>query len=347
MNERLHPFSSKVIRSIVLACLGGVLPTASVGQTIVWTDQDARRIQGKEVRGGEVGTIVQFASSPAATQIHYDPITAKLYYRRGTAFQRINLDGSAPEIIPTPSAGGFTLNVDSRKLYWVYSGSIYRSELDGTGVHSHAYPTCCLGSLEAFGDDLFFGAAGMMSKGVWRADADGSNEQFVHGTPQPFELAYDPVENKLYIATIEGIFRMNLDGTEFQLVLQLDPWPEQLVIDYRARKLYWTDPNTKIIQRSNLDGSNVVDFVTAADAGNPNLALVGLEIVYTSTPIPTLSGWGVIVMGSILLAAGIFVMRKRRLTECGGTTDGQHGSFVGLGSISGDTRNLGVRIAGL
>jgi len=318
----------KVIRTIVLTCLGALLPTAAVGQTIVCTDQDARRIQKKAVNGGEVETIVQFPSSPAATQIHYDPIAAKLYYRRGTAFQRINLDGSAPEIIPTPSAGGFTLNVDSRKLYWVYSGSIYRSELDGTGVHSHAYPTCCLGPLEAFGDELFFGAAGMMSKGVWRADAGGANAQFLHVTSQPMDLAYDPVDKKLYIAAIDAIFRMNLDGTAFETFLKLPQWlalesgPEEVVVDSRARKVYWGDRTAKVIQRSNLDRSNVEDFVTVSDVANPNLEIAGLTIVYTYIPIPTLSFWGLMAMGVLLLGAGLVVLRKQSTLK--GATDVQN-----------------------
>ena len=162
MTVRLRPCAMKVIRLIVVTCLGGLLPTASVGQTIVWTDINARRIQRKDVNGGEVGTIVQFPSSPAATQIHYDPIAAKLYYlfyAPPSTFQRANLDGSEPENIPTPSWGNFTLNVESRKLYWISrddSGTrsvLNRSELNGSGVESHIYP-CCLLTLEALGDDL-------------------------------------------------------------------------------------------------------------------------------------------------------------------------------------------------
>jgi len=149
--------------------LGGLLPSASVGQTIVWTDVNAGRIQRKDVHGGEVVTIV---SPPlGASQIHYDPITAKFYYL-SSSFQRANLDGSDPENIPTPNVGNFTLNVDSRKLYWINPGNVLnRSELNGSGVESHTYPSCCLHTLEAFGDDVFFGAGGAMLKGIWRADA--------------------------------------------------------------------------------------------------------------------------------------------------------------------------------
>jgi len=309
----------KLVRSIVLMSLGGLLPTATVGQTIVWTDQSARRIQRKDVNGGAVGTIVQFSSLPAATQIHYDAVTAKLYYRlSGTAFQRANLDGSNRENIPTPSLGIFTLNVESRKLYWINPGdTLNRSELNGAGVESHSYPSCCLFTLEAIGGEVFFGGGLTMGKGIWRADADGSNEQYVHQSGAPMDLAHDPVENKLYLATIDAIVRLNPDGTGFEEIVYLPAWqqlnsgPEQVVVDFRARKVYWADPTAKVIQRSNLDGSNVEDFVTASDVENPNFDIRGLTIVYTSRPIPTLSGWGLMAMTALLLGAGLLVLKKR------------------------------------
>jgi len=312
-----------VIRTIVLTCLGGLLPTAAVGQTIVWTDNNARRIQRKEVNGADVQTIVQFPSSPSASRIHYDPIGAKLYYRLGTAFERSNLDGTDPETIPTPSVGNFTLNVELRKLYWVNSGqspsTVYRSALDGTGVESHTYSTCCINTLEAVGDDLFFGAGGVMLKGIWRADADGANEQFLHGAPSPQDLGFDPVENKLYVAT-EAIYRMNTDGTSSEQIVKLQSLADQIVVDSRRRKVYWGRGN--VIQRSNLDGSNVEDFVTVADVGNPDFTVRGLTIVYSSKPIPTVSGWGLTAMTAILLLAGLFVLRRQFNLK--GTTNVQY-----------------------
>ncbi len=312
----------KSIRVVALVCLLGLAPTAAIAQTIVWTDQDAKRIQRKDVTGGDVTTIVQFASNQNAYTIHYDPITAKLYYLfygPPISFQRANLDGSNPQNIPTPSwGGGFTLNVALRKLYWIKPGNVVnRSELDGTGLHTHTYPTGSLLTLEAVGEDLFFGAGGVMAKGVWRADADGSKEQFLHTTSQPIDLAYDPVENKVYCAGIDAIFRMNPDGSGFQVVVFLPAWqqlnsgPDHVVVDSRTRKLYWADRTAKVIQRSNLDGSNTEDFVTASDVDNPSLDISGLTIVYSSQPIPTLSSWGLVAMGAVLIGIGVVVIKKR------------------------------------
>ena len=236
------------------------------------------------------------------------------------------MDGSDPENIPTPSAGFFTINIESRKLYWIvgYNDVLNRSELNGSGVESHTYPTCCLFTLEAVGDDLFFGAGLAMNKGIWRADADGSNEQFLHVTSAPIDLAYDPVENKIYVAGASEISRMNADGTGVQVLLQ--PFSaQQIVVDSRTRKMYWANRDPKAvhrIQRSNLDGSNVEDFVTASDVGNPNFDIGGLTIVYNSTPIPTLSGWGFLATAVLILGAGLFVLRKQFNVK--GATDGQY-----------------------
>ena len=314
MTKPLRPFVSKVIRLIVVICLGGLLPSVTLAQTIVWTDVDARKIQRKDVTGGEVATIVQFPSPQNASQIHYDPFAAKLYYVYGPpgSFQRANLDGSDPEDIPTPSYGIFTLNVELRKLYWIvgFNNVLNWSELDGSGVESHTYPTCCVETLEAVGDDLFFGAGGIMLKGIWRADADGSNEQYLHVTSEPLDLAYDPVENKIYVAGITEISRLNADGTGIQVLFQ--PLSAgQIVVDSLTRKMYWAERGARVIRRSNLDGSNVEDFVTASDVGNPNLDIRGLTIVYNSTPIPTLSVWGLMAMTAILLGAGLIVLRKQ------------------------------------
>jgi len=317
MTGRMWTCTMKVIRAIVLACLGGLLPKAAVGQTIVWTDQIGRRIQRKDVNGGPIETIVQFPASQVPGQIHYDPLAAKLYYLRFVAggpdsFQRCNLDGSNPESIPTPTTGKFSLNVDSRKLYWVegFGDSILNySELDGTGMESHSYSDCCVLCLEAFGDDLFFGAGLTLQKGIWRSDPDGFNEQFLRQTGQPFDLAYDPVDSKLYVLNIEGLVRMNLDGTGFENLLFLQASDsDHLIVDGLGGKLYWTYRGEKI-QRSNLDGSNVEDFVSATQI--PDADLLGLTIVYTPPPIPALS-WGAFwLLAVFLVASAAIVLRKR------------------------------------
>ena len=317
MMKPFHLTVNKVIRSVVLMCLGGLLPSASLAQTIVWTDEVAGRIQRKDVIGGDVATIVQFPSPQAAYHIQYDPIDAKLYYlffAGGTSvtFQRANLDGSHREDIPTPNVGIFALNVELRKLYWSACTVMHRSELDGTGVESHTYQDGCFLPLLALGDDLYLGSSGGLPKGIWRADADGSNEQLMHTSGAPTDAAYDPVENKLYVAAFDKIVRLNPDGSGFEVVLNLQNDVQQVEVDYRGRKLYWVDRDAQAIsriQRSNLDGSNVEDFVS--NVGDPIAGIGGLAIVYNSTPIPTLPGSRLVTLAVLLLGAGVVVLKMR------------------------------------
>lgn len=313
---------------ITLTGFGGLIPSATLAQTIVWADQDARKIQRKDVNGGSVQTIVQFPSPQFAQSTRYDPVSRKLYYRLvsgGTSvIQRSNLDGSNPETIPISDVGYFTINIAGRKLHWTSGSgtSISSSELDGTGIISHTY-SCCVFTLEGLGDRLFFGAGGILAKGIWRADADGSNEQYMSGTPSPIGLTYDPVEDKIYVGTSEGIYRTSADGSDVmgEPIGALDTLVGQVKVEPKGRKLYWVDNIAKTIRRSNLDGSNVEAFVTAIDVGNPNLNLQGLTIV-DAPAIPATSAWGPRAMMIALLGVGLVLIRNSssrvRRDACGG-----------------------------
>jgi hypothetical protein len=294
------------------------------GQTIVWMDTYGWRMQAKDVNGGPIQTLIQFDAPPnqfsvILPQVHFDPLTAKLYFlwtSSNSSFERVNVDGSNRETITTPSTGIFSLNVELRRLYWTgdwtagFDDTVNWSELDGSGFGSHTYTACCLLTVEGIGDDLFLGADGNMGKGVWRADADGSNEQFLRTTEEPVDLAYDPVEDKLYLTTVSDMVRLNTDGSGYQVIV-FGAVSDHVAVDYQGRKVYWMPRGNRRIQRADLDGSNIEDFVTHNDVGNPNFNPQGLTIVYNTTPMPTLSGWGLMVMSALLLALGMVLLTRR------------------------------------
>lgn len=301
---------------IALTCIGGLLPSVAVAQTIVWTDGNSRKIQRKEVTGGPVSTIVQFPSPQNAQYIHYDSVGKKLYYLflpggQTVLFQRCNLDGSSPEDLSTPGWGPFALNIESRKLYWSSSATLFRSELDGS--ESESYGLCCVVTMEPLGDTLYFGTGGT-PQAIWRANPDGSNQQLLHNNVTAFDLAFDPVEKKLYAGALDTIVRMNTDGSDYQVLLHLQSDVEQVEVDFRGRKLYWTEAGPQFIRRANLDGTGVEDFVTAADTGNPNFNPEGLTIV-DAPAIPALSDWALAAMGVLVLCAGLAVLKKRMKTD--------------------------------
>ncbi len=313
------PAVRKWTRLIALLCIGGLLPSLVHAQTIVWTDSSARTIQRRAVSGGPVSTITTFSVTQVAQHIHYDFVERKLYYLFDngpeSVFQRCDLDGSNPEDIPTPSLGNPALNIAHRKLYWSNSGVIYRSELNGSGVQSYSFGANGVFAMEPVGDVLFLATGGGLPKALWRADADGSNAQFLHNTGAPFDLAYDPIEDKLYAGVLNEVVRINADGTNYQVVVPpATDDVEHVEVDVRGRKLYWVKTSSKVIRRSNLDGANAEDFVTAADVGNPNFTPEGLTIV-DSPPIPAVSDWGMVVTVLLILGFGVVILKKRTAVE--------------------------------
>ncbi len=318
------PFVRSLIRLIALTSLGGPLSSLAVAQTIVWMDGDSRKIQKKDVGGGAVQTIVQFVPPQNASQINYDPIARKLYYRSGgtpTDFQRMSIDGSNIEDIAIPTGGTFAINIESRTFYWVVGAEddvLNYSDLNGAEVQTHTYPTCCFAPLLAVGEDLYIWGSLAADKGLYRADADGSNEQLLYEGTVPTSAAYDPVENRVYVAAEILIFRINTDGTGYQEIVQTPIGPPNMIvaIDSSSRKLYWTDSVRRVIQRSNLDGSNIETFLTASEAGNLQLDLRGLTVVLPPS-IPASSAWSMIVFGIVILLSGI-VLSKNLAVRCDG-----------------------------
>lgn len=316
--------------SVVLtAFLAGVIPRMAVAQTLVWIDANDRRMQTRDVIGGTIHTLIQFQTPPfdyggiPLPQVQFDPVTQKLYFLWDSSFEQVNVDGSDRETIPTSSIGIFSVNGELDRLYWleVLDDELHWLQLDGAGSGSHAYPTCCTFAALGVRNDVFFGAGLQTNKGIWRADSDGANEQFLHSCGQPFDLDYDPVEEKLYVSNIGGIVRLNTDGSGFEQVAYpmndvLDEF-SPVAVDYQNRKVYWVDGfNPGMIRRSNLDGTNVENVITAAHVGNPNFRPRGLSIIFTPEPIPSVSQGGVLVLAACVCAAGCRLIWTRRSVSC-------------------------------
>ncbi len=319
MKKPFDWFNWNVRWLVIVAFLVGLFPLPGLAQTIVWTDENGRRIQSKDVSGGPVQTLAQFPADQFAYGIQHDPITGKLYYHfwdQTSSFRRINIDGSNPETIPTPSAGTFAINTITRKLYWTLgiAMTLHQSNLDGSDHQTHAYSNCCYVPVLAIDNELYLAGYLSVIKGLWRADADGSNEQLLHSSGSPTSAAYDPVEDKVYwLEGGFGVHRINRDGTGYQYLFDYDFSDDfdLLTLDYRGRKLYWTNYGARTIQRANLDGTNIETVVTAAEAGNPNLELRGLTIVQPPI-VPAMSVHGAAIMFLAILAAAFLLLKRCR-----------------------------------
>ncbi|MBI1928748.1 hypothetical protein HYR99_31445 [Candidatus Poribacteria bacterium] len=112
---------------------------------------------------------------------------------------------------------------------------------------------------------------------VQRVNQDGTNlETLVDlGQMSGRSMAVDPVGGKMYFGTSEGrIFRANLDGSQFELILQKGS--TDLELDLLSGKIYFVTQNRQIF-RADLDGSNfeiVADFQTALG----EIGIVGITL---------------------------------------------------------------------
>jgi len=154
--------------------------------------------------------------------------------------ERVNLDGSGREEIldnrdlgvSDISPNGIALNTDAMKLYIaddLNDGRILTVNYDGSGAEV-----------------------------LLEGDPDGV-------TAGISDVAIDTLNNKLYWAKRNAIMRSNEDGTDVEMIAEIDPIPGQednpvrasvIQVDPAGGKIYWADPFKDQITVADLDGSN-------------------------------------------------------------------------------------------
>ena len=271
---------------VVVKGLFGVLGIAVdiPGGKIYWTNS-AHKIRRANLDGSHVQDLIT-GGLDDPWGIALDLGAGKMYWANRLAgkIQRANLDGSAIQDVVTTEAGpqGIALDLEGGKVYWTLpfaaSGKIRRANLDGSNV-----------------EDLVV----------------ISERQIV-----PVRIALDVPAGKMYWTLADIVFlerpgkiqRANLDGSGVEDLIATKPFtnPRGIALDIRAEKLYWTDPQVGKIQRANLDGSGVEDLVV----GFPEPADIVLDL--SRNEIPTVSEWGLVVMGLLVLTVGIVVLGRRR-----------------------------------
>jgi hypothetical protein len=210
---------------------------------------------------------------------------------------------------------GITLDVVGGKMYWpvVFPGKIQRANLDGSNVEDLITG---LGdpfdiALDLTGGKMYWVAASTGK--IQRADLNGSNvEDLLTGLGVPIGIALDIPGGKMYWTGNGGIHRVNLDGSGAvdDLVGGLLK-PMDIALDLGGGKMYWPDAEADKIQRADLDGTNVEDPVTGVTG------LAGITLDFSTPPenIPTVSGWGLVAMALLVLAAGTMIFARRHYEE--------------------------------
>lgn len=205
--------------------------------------------------------------------------------------QRSSRDGSNRETVYTSSnrIGGIDLNLSEGKIYWVETinsdvsydiGLIRKSSLDGSSVQTIVTTNFTSEGLSSVPRDIVvdpsnqfiywtdntdFGHLGR----IYRSDLDGSDVQLIYQDFKPDAIEIDIYNGKLYwVDNVDReILRMNLDGSNFELVSSTSARPFGLAIDPVAGHIYYSNVNTELspfseITRVGFDGLNHVVITT-------------------------------------------------------------------------------------
>lgn len=107
-------------------------------------------------------------------------------------------------------------------------------------------------------------------RSIFRSELNGTNVQWMWDVPRSAsDLVVDELNQKIYWSSFRGIWRVGLDETDVEVVL--DQPAGALAVDPVAGKLYWSDSGD--ILRADLDGSNVDTVISGLDQPARNIQL--------------------------------------------------------------------------
>ncbi len=169
------------------------------------------------------------------------------------------------------------------KIYWTDRAedgtrAILRADLDTFEVEP-VIPNGLLGArriaIDAAGGKMYW----TDSTAVWRANLDGSEiEAIADEIWGTIGIGLDLVAGKVYWTQRRDIWRANLDGSDPTVIVYTDDWYQDLALDLVGGKLYvsiWdaTPGSYGKVQRANLDGTGLEDFITDIQNGPIGLAV--------------------------------------------------------------------------
>lgn len=196
-------------------------------------------------------------------RIATDEATGKMYWTNWNVdIERANLDGSNIEVVVAVRlARGIAIDPAAHIMYWTnrLPGRIQRAHLDGADVEDlvtfDGWPIGI--ALDPVDGKVYWTQTG--PNRVRRADLDGSNVEDVATVLHAVTtgVAVDIVRRQVYWANSLGIHRASLDGSNPEDIQGPRCCPKDIAIDPFAGKVYWTDATNDVVQRANLDGSNV------------------------------------------------------------------------------------------
>ena len=293
MSKRMLPNSVVTRWFVSLAVLVGVVCGAGPGDSwaggmMYWTDPRSGKIQRANLDSTDVEDLVTGLDAPEG--IALDVAGGKMYWTEVPAekIRRANLDGTEVEDLVTSShPRAIALDVAGGKMYWtdVFDG-IQRANLDGTDVE---ILVTGLDAPKGMTLDVVVGKMYWTDVGtdtIQRANLDGTEvEVLVTELESPNGITLDGDGGKMYWT--EGfdrrtgkIRRANLDGTNIEDLMTGLEAPLGIALDVAAGKMYWSDPRARTIQRTDLEGTGMIeDLLMAPMVASPDGLALDISIL--------------------------------------------------------------------
>lgn len=306
-------------KNYLLLCF--LMLTAGVLQSqtkIFWGDNSNGQILSANLDGSNLQVIASGLNFPEGIDV--DTEGGKVYFMDGgTTLNRMNLDGSNREVIISglSSPDGVAIDFCARKVYFGESGTqtIKRANLDGTNVETVVSGADVQG-VEGLAVDGNTGRVYWVRLNagiIYSAKLDGTDIQsFNASTGGPLSLAKEMNTGKIYWTEISQgrIFRANPDGSNIELLLDLGS-TGGISIDAAGGKMYFEERFIGI-RSANLDGSGLMTLVTRSTGGlDLALDLPKPTCPAPAAPIPTMSEWGMLIFGLLVLNLGLIFVRRR------------------------------------
>lgn len=260
---------------------------------VYWVEDRELNLKRADIDGSNQETIFTTGSGGLdIVSFVIDHVNNKLFWYLSLvgpdAIQEANLDGSNIQNVFTDLSAPSELAIDqiNGKLYWSNQlDEIWRSNLDGS--------TREVMSIQAeYATGIAFDHTN--NKMLWindgkkieRVNFDGSSketivEEFVPLRPEG--LVVDTLNNKVYWANQDAIYRSDTDGSALEtVVINSGSFnPTGIALDVLNNHIYFTNPGQTRIQRIDTDGGNLTDLVNGVNAFGIALDLVNNKIYWT------------------------------------------------------------------
>lgn len=306
-------------RATLLAILASGVSAAEEQETrIYWTGSSEGTISRAALDGSSAEELLAGLANPWGLAL--DASHGRMYWTERSfddpqgsrRIRRAFLSGLGREdLVDTSPIQPFSiaLDVGAGRMYWsevdhmgTGLNAIRRANLDGTDVEQLLatglwWPRAI--ALDLSSGKLYWAEETLSDARIRRCNLDGSGVEHVMAAEgsQFGGIALHVGAGEIYWGERNVVRRANMNGTNVETIAtngMLAVYGVILDLDSAPAKVYWGLSSGQI-KRANLDGSNVEDV--AAGSGIPGRIALGR----TPEAVPTVSIWGLVVVGLSLL----------------------------------------------